>query len=189
MHNLPKCFYFKKKCNNQTHQKRALIKLLDNFEKRASFLPSFKRKSSKKWEIFVSQASETYKRPYQTSIMEYLKLLFFSQKKSIVNVWQGVRNTPESPTKKNKWENNLTESFSGKNFSPQLFQRTSTALKKDFRLTKICEKDRKDHIFVSFRMFPFDGNIIFSELSFKRKWKKAASFRKCVFLRKCEILV
>ena len=54
---------------------------------------------------------------------------------------------------------------------------------------KICEKDRKDHIFISFRMFPFHGNIIFSELSFKRKCKKAASFRKCVFLRKYEIFV
>ena len=60
---------------------------------------------------------------------------------------------------------------------------------KNFRLTKICEKDRKDHIFISFRMFPFHGNIIFSELSFKRKCKKAASFRKCVFLRKYEIFV
>ena len=60
---------------------------------------------------------------------------------------------------------------------------------KNFRLTKICEKDRKDHIFISFRMFPFYGNIIFSELSFKRKCKKAASFRKCVFLRKYEIFV
>ena len=48
---------------------------------------------------------------------------------------------------------------------------------KNFRLTKICEKDRKDHIFISFLMFPFQGNIIFSELSFKRKCKKAASFR------------
>ena len=60
---------------------------------------------------------------------------------------------------------------------------------KNFRLTKICEKDRKDHIFISFLMFPFQGNIIFSELSFKRKCKKAASFRKCVFLRKYEIFV
>ena len=59
----------------------------------------------------------------------------------------------------------------------------------NFRLTKICEKDRKDHVFVSFRMFLFHGNIIFSELSFKRKCKKAASFRKCVFLRKYEIFV
>ena len=42
---------------------------------------------------------------------------------------------------------------------------------------KIYEKDRKDHIFISFRMFPFYGNIIFSELSFKRKCKKAAFFR------------
>ena len=60
---------------------------------------------------------------------------------------------------------------------------------KNFRLTKICEKDRKDHIFISFRMFPFHGNIIFSEFSFKRKCKKAASFCKCVFLRKYEIFV
>ena len=58
--------------------------------------------------------------------------------------------------------------------------------KKDFCLTKICEKDRKDHFFVSFRMFPFHGNI-FSELSFKRKCKKAASFRRCVFLRKYDV--
>ena len=56
----------------------------------------------------------------------------------------------------------------------------------NFRLTKICEKGRKDHIFVSFRMFPFHGNIIFSELSLKRKCKKAVSFRKCVFLCKYE---
>ena len=61
--------------------------------------------------------------------------------------------------------------------------------KKDFRLTKICEKDRKDHIFVSFRLFPFHKNIIFSELSFKRKCKKAASFRKCAFLSKYEIFL
>ena len=60
---------------------------------------------------------------------------------------------------------------------------------KNFRLTKICEKDRKDHIFISFRMFSFHGNIIFSELSLKRKCKKAVSFRKCVFLHKYEILV
>ena len=32
----------------------------------------------------------------------------------------------------------------------------------NFSLTNICEKDRKDHIFVSFLMFPFHGNIIFS---------------------------
>ena len=49
--------------------------------------------------------------------------------------------------------------------------------KNNFCLTKICEKDRKYHIFVSFRMFPFRGNIAFSELSFKRKYKKAATFR------------
>ena len=39
--------------------------------------------------------------------------------------------------------------------------------KKKFGLTKICEKDRKDHIFVSFRVFLFHGNIIFYELSYK----------------------
>ena len=55
--------------------------------------------------------------------------------------------------------------------------------KKYLRLTKICEKDRKD------RMFPFHKNIIISELFFKRKWKKAASFYKCVFFRKYEIFV
>ena len=32
---------------------------------------------------------------------------------------------------------------------------------KNFRLTEICEKDRKDHIFISFCMLPFHGNIIF----------------------------
>ena len=68
---------------------------------------------------------------------------------------------------------------------------TSGSLHKNehFRPTKICEKDRKDHIFISFRMFPFQGNITFYELSFKRKCKKAASFRKCVFLRKYETFV
>ena len=53
--------------------------------------------------------------------------------------------------------------------------------KMNFRLTKMCEKGRKDQFFVSFLMFPFHRNIIFSELSLKRKYKKAASFRKCVF--------
>ena len=33
--------------------------------------------------------------------------------------------------------------------------------KKNFCLTKICEKDRKDRIPFSFRMFPFHRNIIF----------------------------
>ena len=61
--------------------------------------------------------------------------------------------------------------------------------KKNFRLTEICEKDRKDHFFVRFHIFPFHGNIIFSELSFKQKCRKAASFHKCVFLRKYEIFV
>ena len=42
--------------------------------------------------------------------------------------------------------------------------------------------DQKDHIFISFRMFPIYGNIIFSELLFKRKCKKAASFHKFGFL-------
>ena len=39
--------------------------------------------------------------------------------------------------------------------------------KKKIGLTKISEKDRKDHNFVSFRVFLFHGNTIFSELSFK----------------------
>ena len=60
---------------------------------------------------------------------------------------------------------------------------------KNFRLTKICEKDRKDHIFTSFRIFSFHENIIFSELFFKQKCEKAASFHKCVFLLKYEIFV
>ena len=33
--------------------------------------------------------------------------------------------------------------------------------KKGFCLTKICDKNRKDHIFISFRMFLSHGNIIF----------------------------
>ena len=61
---------------------------------------------------------------------------------------------------------------------------------KNFHFTKICEKDRKDHMFISFCMSEtFHGNIIFSELSFKQKCSKATSFRKCVFLRKYEISV
>ena len=56
--------------------------------------------------------------------------------------------------------------------------------KKNFRLTKISEKDRKDSTFVIFHMFSFHENILFSELSFKRKCKKAASFCKRVFLPK-----
>ena len=44
--------------------------------------------------------------------------------------------------------------------------------KKNFRLTKIFEKCRKDHNFVCFRVFPFHGYIMFSELSFKRKLRK-----------------
>ena len=38
-------------------------------------------------------------------------------------------------------------------------------------------------------MFPFHENILFSELSFKQKCTKAASFRKWVFLHKYEIFV
>ena len=49
--------------------------------------------------------------------------------------------------------------------------------KKNFRLTNICEKETKNHFFVSFCMYPFHGSIIFSELSFKQKRKKAVSFR------------
>ena len=60
---------------------------------------------------------------------------------------------------------------------------------KNFRLTKICEKDRKDHIFTSLRIFSFHKNIIFSELFFKQKCEKAASFHKCAFLLKYEIFV
>ena len=44
--------------------------------------------------------------------------------------------------------------------------------KMNFRLTKICEKGRKDHAFVSFLMFPFHRNIIFSELSLKKNVRK-----------------
>ena len=58
---------------------------------------------------------------------------------------------------------------------------------KNFRLTKISEKERKDHIFVSSRVFPFHANVKFSELFLKRKCKKAVSFRKYVFLCKYDI--
>ena len=44
--------------------------------------------------------------------------------------------------------------------------------KRNFGLTKICKKGRKDRIFISFRMFSFHGNIIFSELSFKWNVRK-----------------
>ena len=60
--------------------------------------------------------------------------------------------------------------------------------KNNFRLTKICEKDKKDQAFVTVPMFPFYRNTFF-ELSFKQKCNKAASFCKCVFLRKYEIFV
>ena len=53
----------------------------------------------------------------------------------------------------------------------------------------ISEKDRKDHIFVSFHVFPFQGNIIFFQLSFKGKCKNTTSFGKCIFLREFEIFV
>ena len=61
--------------------------------------------------------------------------------------------------------------------------------KKIFRLTEILKKDRKDHIFLSFHMFPFYGNIMFYGLSFKQNFEKAASFRKCIFLGLYEIFV
>ena len=55
--------------------------------------------------------------------------------------------------------------------------------KKNFRLTKICKKDRKDHLFfVSFRMFSFHGNI-FSELSMKRKQHLSANAYFCVNMK------
>ena len=61
--------------------------------------------------------------------------------------------------------------------------------KKNLRLTKICEKDRKDHISVSFCIITFHGNINFFGLSFKRKCKKSVYFFKSVFLRKYESFV
>ena len=58
-----------------------------------------------------------------------------------------------------------------------------------FVLRKFAKRTEKIIFFVSFCMFPFHGNIIFSELFFKRKCKEAASFRTRVFLHKYEILV
>ena len=57
--------------------------------------------------------------------------------------------------------------------------------RKNFRLTKICEKEKNYHIFVSFHIFSFQENIKFSELSFKQKCKKAASSCNCAFLYSC----
>ena len=95
-------------------------------------------------------------------------------------------------TKKNKQKNNIEKIITGNselikmNYCCKKQNKVkkwliTTAWKKKFRLLKICEKGRKDHIFVSFRMFSFHGNIIFSELSLKWNGKKAVSFRKCVF--------
>ena len=57
-----------------------------------------------------------------------------------------------------------------------------------FVLQKFVKRAEKI-IFSLVFMFPFHGNVIFSELSFKQKCKKAASFRKCAFFRKYEIFV
>ena len=51
---------------------------------------------------------------------------------------------------------------------PVVLKHHTAMKKKDFRLTKICEKYRRDHLFVNFCMFPLHGNIIFSQPSFKR---------------------
>ena len=72
------------------------------------------------------------------------------------------------------------------------YQQIALHENKNFRLTKKNRKDRKDrkdHILISFFRFPFHGNIIFSEFSFRRKCNKAASFPKFVFLSKYEIFV
>ena len=58
---------------------------------------------------------------------------------------------------------------------------------KNFRVTKICERTEKIIFSLAFVCFRFTE--MFSELSFKRKCKKAASFSKYLFLRKYEILV
>ena len=57
------------------------------------------------------------------------------------------------------------------------------------RLKKMCEKNLEKIIFSLVFVFHFQGKIIFFELSFKRKCKKAPSVRKCIFLRKYEIFV
>ena len=41
--------------------------------------------------------------------------------------------------------------------------------KKNFLLMKVCEKCIKGHTFVGFCIFPFLGNIMFSDVSIKRK--------------------
>ena len=48
-----------------------------------------------------------------------------------------------------------------------LYKAVTLHKKKNFRLTKICEKDNKGDFFISFCMCPFRRNIKFSELSFR----------------------
>ena len=56
---------------------------------------------------------------------------------------------------------------------------------RNFRLTKICEKDRKDQIFISFRMFSFHGNIIknFPSNENVRKQHLSANAYSCVKMK------
>ena len=57
--------------------------------------------------------------------------------------------------------------------------------KKIFVLRKFVKRTEKIIFSLVFVCFRFTN--IFSELSFKRKCKKAASFRRCVFLRKYDV--
>ena len=72
-------------------------------------------------------------------------------------------------------------------FARSLFtERKTLHENKNFCLTKICEKDTKDHIFISFRMFPFHGNIIFLNFPSKenvRKQHLSTSAYSCVNMK------
>ena len=69
----------------------------------------------------------------------------------------------ETQTQKLVASSYLTNSCSDKHIwcKNLLFQLTLHE-KKNFGHAKIFVKERKDHIFISFRMFPFHGNIVSS---------------------------
>ena len=57
---------------------------------------------------------------------------------------------------------------------------------KNFRLTKICEKDRKDHVFVSHCMFPLQeipNYLIFPSNENVRKQHLSANAYSCINMK------
>ena len=140
--------------------------------------------------------------PFQDDIKDIEPYSIIKKQENILSIDRAFINTFLDPSKDKFLKNLSTDSillefhFTKNDFdwAFSIFDDSDNVLhslheKKNFRLMKICEKDRKDKIFVSVCMFPFQGNIIFSKLSFKRKSKKAASSRKYAFLRKYEIFV